>query len=86
MARGVLAGASRPIQKSNTKPGRPASDTVGTSGNAVERFAVLTASARMRLSRIFGMDASTGVNMKSTRPELTSTIVSGVPLNGMCVA
>ena len=75
-----------PIQKSKTKPGKPASATVGISGSALERLAVLTAMARIRLSRIDGMEASTGVNMKSTRPALVSTMVSGVPLNGMWVS
>ena len=32
MSRGVLAGASMPIQKLNSEPGTPASLVVGTSG------------------------------------------------------
>ena len=74
-----------PIQKSKTKPGKPASATVGVSGSALVRLAVLTARARMRLSRIEGIEDSTGVNMKSTRPALISTMVSGVPLKGIWV-
>src|SRR5688572_7807779 len=44
IGRGVLAEASSPYHWSYSKPGNPASATVGTLGNIGERLAVLTAS------------------------------------------
>jgi len=48
-AGGVFAGARMPHQGSITKPGKPASSMVGTSGSALERFAPVVASARNRV-------------------------------------
>ena len=45
MSFGVAAGASTPNQVPMSKPFRPASSSVGTSGSADERLAVVTARA-----------------------------------------
>src|SRR5258706_12855073 len=43
---GVFAVVNRPCQSSTENPGTPASEIVGTSGNAGERLRAVTASAR----------------------------------------
>ena len=48
--RGTFAGASTPCQIVVSKPGKPASPSVGTSGNKCERFVPVTASNRARPS------------------------------------
>jgi hypothetical protein len=48
MSRGVFAGARMPVTVLASKPGTPDSASVGTSGSAAARFAVVTAIARMR--------------------------------------
>ena len=44
MSRGVFAGTIMPIQKLNSLPGTPASAVVGTSGSALARRELPTAS------------------------------------------
>ena len=46
MALGVPVGAKSPNQVTTSKPPTPASATVGTSGNAVQRVLLVTASSR----------------------------------------
>ena len=46
MGAGVFAGAKMPNQTIASKPGKPCSATVGTSGRSGERFELVTASAR----------------------------------------
>src|SRR5262245_41139840 len=46
MAGGVFAGARMPCQATASKPGKPLSATVGTSGATAERLRLVTASAR----------------------------------------
>ena len=58
MSLGVAAGASTPNQVPMLKSFRPASCSVGTSGSALERVAVVTASGRSLPALMCG---STGV-------------------------
>lgn len=57
---GVPAGASTPNQVPMSKPFKPASSSVGTSGSAPERLPVVTASARSLPALMCG---STGVTV-----------------------
>src|SRR5262250_820188 len=53
---GVFAGATRPYQEEASKPTRPCSATVGTSGSADGRFAPALASARTLPAATCGQD------------------------------
>ena len=48
MAGGVAAGANSPFQEPISNPGNPASAVVGTSGSAIARRGLATASAFSR--------------------------------------
>ncbi len=51
IGRGVRAGARSPYHASAAKPGKPCSATVGTSGNANERFAPVVRIARIAVDK-----------------------------------
>ena len=55
---------------------------VGTSGSVRERLGVLTASAVSLPSLISGSAADMPIEVKSTRPVITSVSASGPPRNG----
>ena len=83
MSFGVAAGASTPNQVPMSKPFRPASSSVGTSGSADERLAVVTASARSLPALMCG---STGVIVSKdivTWPPSRSVASGPLPLYGM---
>ena len=54
IGRGVPAGTRTPFHEVASKRGTPASAIVGTSGITAERFALLTASARILPERTCG--------------------------------
>ena len=67
-----------------SKPLRPASSSVGTSGSADERLAVVTASARSLPALMCG---STGVMVSNDIviwPPSRSVVSGPLPLYGMC--
>jgi len=78
-------GAHTPYQLLKTKPGRPDSATVGTSGRTPMRFALVTA---MDLSLPdFSSDTEPGVEAKLTWicPAMTSVVAIAAPLYGTSV-
>src|ERR1700693_5370444 len=77
---GVLAGANRPYQLSAAQPGTPASETVGISGNAGERSAEVTASARNCPASINPAALATVVNITWIWPPIRSVIAGAAPL------
>ena len=86
MALGVLPGASTPHQVPTSKPGRPASATVGVSGNSGERRALVTASSGSLPSRTWARMVGTVAKNRSTRPASSSTVAGPLPLKGTCVS
>ncbi|MNY58063.1 hypothetical protein D3C86_1943560 [compost metagenome] len=58
---------------------------MGTPGSWSEGFCVVTASARTRLSRIYGSAVETLSNIMVMRPPIRSVIDAALPLYGMCV-
>src|SRR5712692_5737045 len=81
---GVAAGTTTPCQVIASKPGTPASETVGSSGTVPERCAVVTASARSRPALIYGITEAEVANMSCACPAITSVSASCAPLYGMC--
>ena len=79
MSFGVIAGASRQYQLVASKPGTPASATVGRSGAATYRFGVVTAKARSWPDFTSG-STEMSANEKSRRPPITSASTAPVPL------
>src|SRR3977135_2307230 len=82
---GVLAGANRPYQLPAAEPGTPASATVGRSGNAGERSADVTASARNCPPAISDAALATVVNISSILPPIRSVMAGAAPLYGTVV-
>src|SRR4029079_16657318 len=81
---GVLAGTNSAYQPDTSKPGTPASDTVGTSGSSTERFDEVTASARNWPPLMSGITAPVLLNITSTRPGMRSLSAGPAPRYGMC--
>ncbi|MNS52612.1 hypothetical protein D3C72_853330 [compost metagenome] len=80
MGLGVAAGARMPNHVPISKPFRPASSMVGTSGSTLERLAVVTASARSLPALMCG---STGVSVSKdmvTCPPSRSVVSGPLPL------
>ena len=77
---GVPAGANRPTQKSASKPGKPDSLAVGTSGSAGERRGPEMESGRRRPARICVSAEVMPVNMKSVSPAAVATTPGVLPL------
>ena len=79
-AGGVFAGAINPFHRLETKPGKPDSSMVGTSGSTGERRAELTASARSFPSRASGTTMCSGLNIIVMRPLRRSGTADTTPL------
>ena len=79
-----LRRSTRPYQEDASKPGRPCSATVGTSGSADGRFAPALASARTLLAATCGN--TTGMRSKNiwTWPAMRSFIAGPAPRYGTC--
>lgn len=84
MALGVFAGAITPAHATTSKPGRPASETVGNSGKATERLRLVTANPRSLPAFTCGSIDATLLNIRCTRPAVRSVIASWTALNGTC--
>ncbi len=69
-----------PNQVKTSKPGTPDSLTVGTSGSALLRFAVVTASARNLPAWICGIDEPRPSKNTSTSPASSAMIAGPLPL------
>src|SRR5262249_44779424 len=69
---GLPAGAAIPYQPVTSKPGRPLSATVGTSGASCERLVEGTASARSLPEAARGVALTAGPNIMPTLPTETS--------------
>ena len=74
----MRAGPTAPIQDSNSKPGRPASASVGSFGNSGVRVAEVMPSERILPSCKKPRDAATSTIMPVTRPAITSVMAGGV--------
>src|SRR5260221_11755907 len=77
---GVPLGAIRPNQELTSKPGRPASSTVGTSGMEGERSLVVTASARSLPDFTCGNEEGLYANRHCTLPARRSVTAGALPL------
>ncbi len=77
---GVCAGASKPVQATVTKFGKPLSIIVGTSGNCGIRFCVVTASARNLPAWISGNSTLVVSKVICTLPAIRSVIEGAPPL------
>src|SRR5262249_32261753 len=75
---GVPAGAKSALKVSETKPGKPDSIMVGTSGNENQRSAPVTASAVNLPSLISGSTGASATEPTSTVPSSTA-MVAGPP-------
>ncbi len=84
MGRGVFAGTSTPYQLLASKPGSPASATVGRSGNSAERLAVLTAIPLILPAFICGTAVAAVANTSCMLPATRSIIAGPPPLYGTC--
>src|SRR5262245_15944690 len=76
---GVPAGATIPYCSTTSKPGRAASATVGTSGKAGERLALVTASARTLPSRTSPIADGSDDMYMATWPPSRSVSAGPVP-------
>src|SRR5574341_1339708 len=81
---GVPWGAHRPYQVLMLKPGRPDSATVGTSGKAEERLAVVTAMARSLPDLMNGIAEGIESNISWICPPIRSVKAGALPLYGTC--
>ena len=81
----VVVNPSLPIHDTASKPGMSASETVGTSGSAGARLALVTAITRSLPLLMCGIAAAMLSNMTWTRPLKRSVYAAGVPLYGTCV-
>jgi hypothetical protein len=75
---GVPFGAPMPCQVLASKPGT-VSATVGRSGSACERSAVVTASARTLPALMAPIDSGSGLNITCTCPPIRSTSAGAPP-------
>src|SRR5436190_1347441 len=74
MSFGVAAGATTPNQPIASKPGTPDSTMVGTEGNALARFALVTASALMRPDFTYGLATTMFSKLIAIWPPITSAM------------
>ncbi len=81
MSAGVPFGAPTPYHWLASKPGRK-SPTVGTSGNASERVAVVTASGRSLPPLMYSIAAGTVLNTSCTWPPSRSASAGPNPRYG----
>src|SRR5262249_27235993 len=77
---GLPAGAAIPYQPVTSKPGRPLSATVGTSGASCERLVEVTASARSLPEAARGIALTAGANIMRICPLRRSVIAGTAPL------
>ncbi len=84
-SRGVAAGANVPYQPLASKP-LIVSATVGSSGTAAERFALVTATARNLPDFTCGIADSMLLNISDTWPASRSIVAGAAPLYGICVS
>ena len=68
----AYAGTSAPIQETASKPGMPASATVGKLGSEAERWALVTAMGLSAPALICGITATMLSNMSWMRPLIRS--------------
>ncbi|MNY60157.1 hypothetical protein D3C86_1966710 [compost metagenome] len=83
---GVPVGTMMPCQAPASKPRKPDSASVGTSGNSDMRSAVVTASRFMCRLLIKGMTELMVSVRKSIWPLASARSAGALPLYGMCVA
>jgi hypothetical protein len=76
----VPAGAKRPIQLITSKPGNPASATVGSSGAAADRVLPITASARSLPAFTCGSTVGIVAKIIVIWPPSRSVIAGALPL------
>ena len=81
---GVPAGAAKPVHATNSKPSRPTSLVVGTSGSDLRRTAPVTASARSRPDLMCGSSTLGFSIMKVICPPNKPATALAPPLYGMC--
>src|SRR6266550_9034730 len=77
---GVLTGDAKPHQTDDSQPERPASATVGTSGNNGTRFSLATASARSLPARTCAITSTGLIGMNAMRSPSKSVIAGAPPL------
>ncbi|MNR05744.1 hypothetical protein D3C85_1217890 [compost metagenome] len=75
----MLAGASMPYHCVISKPGKPCSATVGTSGSCARRLAEPVAMQRTLPALMNGMIAAAPMAEASSRPESRSVTIGPVP-------
>ncbi|MCY1202392.1 hypothetical protein D9M72_138780 [compost metagenome] len=80
MAGGVPLGAHRPYQVLMSKPGKPDSAMVGTSGNSATRCATVTATARSLPDLMNGVADGIESNMNWICPPTRSVSAGALPL------
>src|SRR5262249_27418004 len=80
---GVFLGAQRPTHWLASKP-LTKSPTVGISGSASDRVAVVTAKARSLLALMYSIDAAMSVNVTWICPPSRSVIAGPAPRYGTC--
>src|SRR4029450_7763746 len=83
---GVPAGANRPYHVEISKPGKPASDIVGNSGARLDRFAVVTASARNLPPLTCAIALARLSNMNWVSPARSACVAGAAPLYGIWTA
>ncbi|MNC67884.1 hypothetical protein D3C75_1184270 [compost metagenome] len=82
MSAGVPAGAARPNHVTASKPGKPRSAMVGTSGMSGARCEDVTASARILPLRTWPISVGTDDRYMSICPPIRSLEACAAPLYG----
>ena len=80
MALGVLAGANTACSVPDSKPGSPASATVGNPGTSADGCALATAKALTRPDLIYGAPVLVGKIIICTSPAASAMIAELAPL------
>ena len=83
---GVAAGATTPYQVPVSKPGRPDSAIVGTSGRMATRLSDDTASGRILPAFTCGIRVTMLSNCAWNTPPSRSLVAGALPLYGTCTA
>ena len=81
---GVPDGASTPPHEVDSKPGRPESEIVGTSGKAPARFFAAMPIAFTLPPLICGVAATMVAKAMVTSPLMSAVIAAASPLYGTC--
>src|SRR3989304_3283616 len=82
---GVSAGYKIPYQESTSNAGKPPSEIVGSSGNKLLRFKLVTPSARSLPLRTCGIVIASAEKFTATCPPIASVSANVDPLYGMWV-